>query len=117
VNSEERLSSNYNSIYYNHPSTHEKKAWSFPRLMQFLGEYNIGLSSGCIVGSGTIGSGCIAEFMAKLDPVTGKEIEPAEYSWLKDGDVVKFEVEKIGTLQNTIKVLKDTKILDTSMVR
>jgi len=107
VNGVERLSSNYNSIYYNHPRTGERRAWSFPRLMLFLGEYNIKLHPGYILGSGTIGSGCIAEFMAKLDPETGKEIESATFPWLREGDVISFEVEKIGILENKIKLLKD----------
>jgi len=117
VNGEERLSSNYNSIYYEHPQTGKKQAWTFPRLMHFLGEYNISLHPGYLLGSGTIGSGCIAEFMAKLDPATGNEIDSARYPWLKDGDVVQLEVEKIGSLENKVKVLKDAKILDPSMIK
>ncbi len=104
INGEERLSSNYNSIYYTHPQSGKKLAWSFPKLMHFLGTANIALQPGYILGSGTIGSGCIAEFMAKLDPATGKAIEPAVYPWLKDGDVVQLEVEKIGVLENKVKL-------------
>ena len=54
---------------------------------------------GYFLGSGTIGDGCIAEFSAKMDPETGKELVPAKYTWLKDGDVVKMEVEGIGVLK------------------
>ncbi len=104
VNGEERLSSNYNSIYYKHPQTGKQQAWTFPRLMCFLGQNNISVQPGYIFGSGTIGSGCIAEFMARLDPATGKELEPARYPWLKDGDIVHFEVEKIGVLENKVKL-------------
>ncbi len=112
VNGEERLSSNYNSIYYEHPKTSKKQAWTFPRLMHFLGQYNISLHPGYILGSGTIGSGCIAEFMAQLDPATGKEIGSARYPWLKDGDVVQLEVENIGSLENKVKLLKEERVFD-----
>lgn len=109
VNGKERLSSNYNSIYYQHPETAKRQAWSFPKLMHFLGQANIALQPGYVLGSGTVGSGCIAEFMAKIDPATGKEVEPARYPWLKDGDTIQFEVEKLGLLENKVKISETNK--------
>jgi 2-keto-4-pentenoate hydratase/2-oxohepta-3-ene-1,7-dioic acid hydratase in catechol pathway len=105
VNGQERSKSNYSSIYHTHPTTGKKQAWSFPRLMHFLGQQNITIYPGYIIGSGTIGNGCIAEFMAKVDPKTGQEIEPARYPWLKDGDMVEMEVEGIGVLENKVRVV------------
>lgn len=104
-NGKERSKSNFQSLYHVHPQTGAKQAWSFPRLMQFLGSQNISLYPGYILGSGTIGNGCIAEFMAKVDAKTGQELEPALYPWLKDGDVVEFEAEGIGTLVNKVRVV------------
>lgn len=104
VNGEERNRSNYNTIYHTHPATKAKAAWSFPRIMTWLGNQNIKLHAGYIIGSGTVGSGCIAEFMAKVDPTTGNEVTPAKYPWLKDGDVVSMEVAGIGTLESKVKV-------------
>jgi fumarylacetoacetate (FAA) hydrolase len=105
VNGQERSRTNFQSLYHTHPKTGTKQAWSFPRLMHFLGEQNITLHPGYVLGSGTVGNGCIAEFMAKVDPQTGAEIEPARYPWLKDGDVVELEVEGIGILENKVRVI------------
>ena len=105
VNGTERSKSNYQSIYHTHPKTGAKQAWTFPRLISFLGQNNITVHPGYILGSGTIGNGCIAEFMAKIDPKTGAEVEPARYPWLKDADVVELEVEGIGNLENKVRVV------------
>lgn len=83
VNGEERSRSNYQTLYHTHPQSGEKSAWSFPRVMAFLGRQNISVKPGYILGSGTVGDGCIAEFSAKIDPKTGAELEPAVYPWLK----------------------------------
>lgn len=104
VNGEERNSTNYNTLYHTDPKTGTKQAWSFPRIMAWLGAQNIGLEAGYLLGSGTVGSGCIAEFAAKVDPDTGKELAPAKYTWLKDGDTVSMEIEGIGVLENKVKV-------------
>ena len=104
VNGQERSRSNYQTIYHKHPKTGEKQAWSFPRVMEWLGQQNIAVQPGYIIGSGTIGDGCIAEFSAKLDPKTGAELQPATYPWLKDGDVITMEAAGIGVLENKVRV-------------
>jgi len=48
------------------------------------------LYPGEIIGSGTVGTGCILEL--------GSEV----HRWLLPGDVVEFEVDKLGVLNNTI---------------
>ncbi|MBZ0185202.1 MAG: fumarylacetoacetate hydrolase family protein [Candidatus Obscuribacterales bacterium] len=105
VNGEERSHTNYNTLYHTHPESKEKAAWSYPRILAWLGQQNIGVEAGYVIGSGTVGNGCIAEFAAKVDPETGKELAPAKYCWLKDGDVVSLEVKGIGILENKVKVL------------
>jgi len=104
INGEERSRSNYETIYHTHPTTKLRHAWSFPRVMSFLGQQNIPVQPGYLIGSGTVGDGCIAEFTAKLDPKTGAELQPAKYGWLKDGDVVSMEVAGIGLLENKVRV-------------
>lgn len=104
INGEERNRTNYNTLYHEHPTTKKRAAWSFPRIIAWLGQQNIWLHPGYILGSGTVGSGCIAEFTAKKEPNTGKELAPAKYDWLKDGDVVRMEVQGIGVLENKVKV-------------
>lgn len=93
VNGEIRCRSNYNTVY-----------WSFPKILAFLGRENIGVFPGDILGSGTVGNGCIAEFAAKV--VGGKEVEPAKYPWLKNGDEITMTAGGIGSL--TSKILSAT---------
>jgi 2-keto-4-pentenoate hydratase/2-oxohepta-3-ene-1,7-dioic acid hydratase in catechol pathway len=104
VNGQERSKSNYNTIYHTHPTTGQKAAWSFPRIMSWLGRQNIWVLPGYFFGSGTVGNGCIAEFMAKVDPKTGEEIAPATYPWLKEGDVVTMEAQGIGVLESKVRI-------------
>jgi 2-keto-4-pentenoate hydratase/2-oxohepta-3-ene-1,7-dioic acid hydratase in catechol pathway len=104
VNGEVRAESNYESLYHTHPTSGEKAAWSFPRIFTFLGGQNIAIQPGYLFGSGTVGNGCIAEFMAKIDPQSGSEISPAKFPWLKDGDVVTMEVEGLGVLENKVAI-------------
>jgi fumarylacetoacetate (FAA) hydrolase len=51
-------------------------------------ERNTVLRPGDLIGSGTVGSGCI--------------LEHGDGRWLQHGDVVELEVEGIGVLRNTI---------------
>jgi len=103
-NGEERNKTNYQTLYHTHPKTGEKKAWSFPRIFTFLGNQNISVQPGYLIGSGTVGNGCIAEFAAILDPKTNAVIDPAKYPWLKDGDVVRLEAQGIGVLENKVRI-------------
>jgi fumarylacetoacetate (FAA) hydrolase len=48
------------------------------------------LFPGDIIGSGTVGTGCLLELGEKVHP------------WLKPGDEVVLEIERLGTLTNTI---------------
>ena len=52
------------------------------------------LEPGDVIGSGTVGTGCILELAA----VHGAD----RYPWLRPGQVVECEVEGIGVLRNTI---------------
>ncbi len=104
VNGQERSKTNYTSLYHTHPSSGNKQAWSFPRIISWLGQQDIAVLPGYIIGSGTVGNGCIAEFAAKMDPKTNEVLEPATYPWLKAGDVVTLEAQGIGVLENKIRV-------------
>lgn len=48
------------------------------------------LYPGDVIGSGTVGTGCILE------------LGPEQHGWLAPGDVVELEVERLGVLVNTI---------------
>lgn len=62
---------------------------SFPRIIAWASR-NVRLRVGDVLGSGTVGTGCILEI--------GTEKQP----WLQCNDVVELEVEGLGVLRNTI---------------
>lgn len=51
------------------------------------------LFAGDVIGSGTVGTGCLLELKGEESPL-GR--------WLQPGDVVTMEIEGIGILQNTV---------------
>jgi fumarylacetoacetate (FAA) hydrolase len=76
VNGEERSRGNLADLYYSWDAMVEHAA------------RNTHLRPGDILGSGTVGTGCI--------------LEHGDGRWLQRGDVVELEVEGIGILRNTI---------------
>jgi len=77
VNGEERSRGNLSSLYH---------SWS--RMLEQAAR-NTRLLPGDVIGSGTVGTGCI--------------LERGDGRWLQRGDVVELEVEGIGLLRNTIR--------------
>jgi fumarylacetoacetate (FAA) hydrolase len=64
--------------------------WTWPQLLAHASRDAV-LQPGDVLGSGTVGTGCILE----LTPlVTG--------GWLKPGDVVELEIDRLGELRNTV---------------
>lgn len=78
VNGQERSRGNWSDIYY-----------SFGELIARASDGAM-LYPGDVIGSGTVGTGCLLELTNGQGP------------WLAKGDVVELEVEGIGTLRNTI---------------
>jgi fumarylacetoacetate (FAA) hydrolase len=76
VNGEERSRGNLGEMYH-----------SWDALVAHAAR-NTRLVAGDVLGSGTVGSGCIAEH--------------GDGRWLRPGDVVELEVEGIGILRNTV---------------
>jgi fumarylacetoacetate (FAA) hydrolase len=66
---------------------------SFPELVAYASR-DSKLRAGDVIGSGTVGTGCILE----LSLTHGSD----RYPWLRSGDVVELEVEGIGVLRNSI---------------
>ena len=56
---------------------------------------DVTLYPGEIIGSGTVGTGCILE------------LGPETHPWLKPGDVVELEITGLGVLQNTIAMRRE----------
>src|SRR3989449_2647019 len=66
-----------------------KMNWTFPKMIA-LDSQSVELRVGEIFGSGTVGTGSLLEL--------GQEVHP----WLKPGDRVELEVERLGVLRNRI---------------
>ncbi|MEO8354587.1 MAG: fumarylacetoacetate hydrolase family protein [Chloroflexota bacterium] len=64
--------------------------WSFGDIIARASE-SVMLNPGDVIGSGTVGTGCLLELTKFQGP------------WLNHGDVVEIEVERIGVLRNTIE--------------
>jgi fumarylacetoacetate (FAA) hydrolase len=78
VNGEERSRGNFKDIY-----------WSFGQIIARAAE-SVMLYPGEVIGSGTVGTGCLLE------------LTKGEGPWLQPGDVVELEIEGIGILRNVI---------------
>ena len=76
VNGEERSRGNLRDLH-----------WPWERLVA-QARRNTALCPGDVLGSGTVGTGCI--------------LEHGDGRWLQRGDVVELEVEGLGTLRNTV---------------
>jgi fumarylacetoacetate (FAA) hydrolase len=76
VNGEERSRGNLRDLYHGWDAILERAS------------LNTRLRPGEVIGSGTVGTGCI--------------LEANDGRWLQVGDVVEFEVEGIGVLRNTV---------------
>ena len=76
VNGEERSRGNLRDLHH-----------SWERILEQAGR-NTRLCPGDVIGSGTVGTGCI--------------LEAGDARWLRRGDVVELEVEGVGVLRNRI---------------
>jgi fumarylacetoacetate (FAA) hydrolase len=63
--------------------------WSFGEIIARASD-SVQLYPGDVIGSGTVGTGCLLELTKFQGP------------WLKPGDVVELEIERIGILRNAI---------------
>jgi len=68
--------------------------WSFPQLVEHAAR-GTRLRTGDVLGSGTVGTGCILE----LSRVHGGDA----YPWLTSGDVVELTVDHLGTIRSTVR--------------
>jgi fumarylacetoacetate (FAA) hydrolase len=64
--------------------------WTWPQLLAHASR-DTELRPGDVIGSGTVGTGCILELTP--DAVGG---------WLKPGDAVELTIERLGTLRNRV---------------
>jgi fumarylacetoacetate (FAA) hydrolase len=64
--------------------------WTWPQLLAHASR-DAELRPGDVLGSGTVGTGCILELTPE-----------AVGGWLKPGDVVELEIERLGVLRNPV---------------
>lgn len=72
--------------------------WTFSQIME-RASYGVDLYPGDVIGSGTVGSGCLLE-------LNGSKI--TDNLWLKPGDHVAMEIDGLGRLENTIVLREPT---------
>jgi fumarylacetoacetate (FAA) hydrolase len=66
--------------------------WTFAQILE-RASYGVTLYPGDVIGSGTCGTGCFLE-------LNGSKI--TQNQWLRPGDVVALEIDRLGRLENTI---------------
>ena len=64
--------------------------WTWPQILAHASR-DTELRPGDVIGSGTVGTGCILELTPE-----------AVGGWLKPGDVVELTIERLGTLRNRV---------------
>lgn len=72
-------------------------AWSFEKIIERV-SYGATIYPGDIIGSGTVGTGCLLEINGT------NNLKSSDFTevWLKENDVVEMEIEKLGKITNKI---------------
>jgi len=78
VDGQEISRGNFQQIYY-----------SFPQIIAYASR-NVRLRPGDVIGSGTVGTGCLLEIGTNVHP------------WFQRGETLELEIDGIGVLRNTI---------------
>jgi len=76
--------------------------WTFAEIIE-RASYGVELFAGDVIGSGTVGTGCLLELNG-----TGKRENPNyESIWIQDGDEIEIQIDGLGKITNKI-VKSDT---------
>ena len=72
-------------------------AWSFEKIIERV-SYGATIYPGDIIGSGTVGTGCLLEINGT------NKLKHSDFTemWLQENDVVEMEIEKLGKITNKI---------------
>ncbi len=71
--------------------------WTFAEIIERC-SYGVDLVPGDVIGSGTVGTGCLLE----LNGTKKRENPDYTEQWLQEGDIVEMEVAKLGKIKNHI---------------
>ncbi len=82
------MTASVNGVEYSRGNARDMN-WTFAELIS-VASRNTVLLPGELIGSGTVGTGCITEFPEGAHP------------WLQPGDVIRLEIEDIGVLENRV---------------
>lgn len=82
------MTAHVNGVEYSRGNTRDMY-WTFAELIACASQNTV-LVPGDLIGSGTVGTGCIVEF------------PEGKYLWLQPRDVVRLEVERLGVLENRV---------------
>ena len=77
--------------------------WTFAEIVERCA-YGADILPGDVIGSGTVGTGCLLELNGS-HKLVNPDYEPV---WLKDGDVIEMEIEGLGRIKNKIVLENDT---------
>ena len=73
--------------------------WTFGEIIE-RASYGVDLFPGDIIGSGTVGTGCLLELNGSRKNIDGKK------QWLKAGDEIELQIEGLGKITNKINKSK-----------
>jgi fumarylacetoacetate (FAA) hydrolase len=76
--------------------------WTFAELIE-RASYGVTLYPGEIIGSGTVGGGCLLE----INGTRKRENPEARERWLQPGDLITLEIDGLGRLENRIVASRD----------
>ncbi len=71
--------------------------WTFAEIIE-RASYGVNLFPGDVIGSGTVGTGCLLE----LNSSRKKENVSYQYQWLNIGDEIELKIEGLGKITNKI---------------
>jgi fumarylacetoacetate (FAA) hydrolase len=83
------MTAHVNGKQYSHGNA-GRMYWTWPQILAHASR-DTELKPGDVLGSGTVGTGCILELTPE-----------AVGGWLQPGDIVELTIERMGTLRNTV---------------
>ena len=72
--------------------------WTFAEIIE-RASYGVDLFPGDIIGSGTVGTGCLLE----INGTNKRNDSNYNEKWLKEGDEITMKVEMLGSISNKIQ--------------